>query len=231
MSLTPLVHSPNLAEDEFRRMKTDFLSSLNHEIRTPLSGILGMADLLMETSLDEEQLEYVSAARMCAEELLNSLNSAIEFSAVSSGAVILDEADFNLPELLAAVCGEYRAKVGEKGVAFAAHLDENLPEVAWGDGVLLRQMLAHLLGNALRFTSEGSITMEARALPGQDGKFVLDVTIRDTGTAADPGLVLALVSKLACLMGGHATIDRGSSRGSVALLRVALGGSSSSLRP
>src|SRR5262245_53503608 len=95
-------HEPisDRARSEVDQLKGTFLSSLNHEIRTPLSGILGMADLLLETSLDEEQREYVTAARMCAESLFQILNATLEYSALEAGTLTLDESEFGVRDLL-----------------------------------------------------------------------------------------------------------------------------------
>src|SRR5580704_18934000 len=85
---------------ELDQLKGLFLASLNHEIRTPLSGIMGMADLLLETTLDDEQRDYVSAARLCAENLFEILNATLEYSALEAGQVKLDEAEFSVRETL-----------------------------------------------------------------------------------------------------------------------------------
>src|ERR1700688_2614636 len=90
------------AAGELERLKGTFLASLNHEIRTPLSGILGMADLLLETKLDEEQKEYVNATRLCAESLFEILNATLEYSALEGGHFILDSSEFSIREVLEA---------------------------------------------------------------------------------------------------------------------------------
>src|SRR5207253_6817399 len=87
-------------QTELDHLKGLFLASLNHEIRTPLSGIIGMADLLLETSLDDEQREYVNAARLCAENLFEILNATLEYSALEAGLLTLDESEFHLKETL-----------------------------------------------------------------------------------------------------------------------------------
>src|SRR5260370_2487507 len=87
-----------------------FLASLNHEVRTPLSGILGMTDLLLETKLDEEQKDYVQSARICAENLLELLNATLEYSALSSDRIVLDDSEFALHELLENIASEFEFK-------------------------------------------------------------------------------------------------------------------------
>src|ERR1700732_2684056 len=98
-NVTEQVSAP-AAPEELERLKGTFLASLNHEIRTPLSGILGMADLLLETKLDDEQREYVNAARLCAESLFEILNGTLEYSALEAGRFSLDESEFSLRELI-----------------------------------------------------------------------------------------------------------------------------------
>src|ERR1700675_1346540 len=100
--LRPIV----LKTEEFRELKGSFLTTLNHEIRTPLRGILGMTDLLLETSLSDEQKEYVGATRLCAENLLEILNVTLEFSALSANHFQLDEAEFSLRETLGGLVSE-----------------------------------------------------------------------------------------------------------------------------
>src|SRR5271169_6009283 len=111
---------PASIKEELEQLKGTFLASLNHEIRTPLSGILGMADLLLETNLDEEQREYVSAARMCAESLFQILNATLEYSALEAGTLTLDESEFSLRDLLDAALAQFREKADVKGLTLKA---------------------------------------------------------------------------------------------------------------
>src|SRR5580700_1749671 len=110
--LRPIV----LKTDELSELKGQFLTSLNHEIRTPLSGILGMTDLLLETSLSEEQQEYVGATRLCAENLLEILNVTLEYSALSANHVLLEETEFSLRDTLDGVLGEFAGKAEARGL-------------------------------------------------------------------------------------------------------------------
>src|SRR5476649_2936195 len=118
-----------LKTDDLREVQGQFLASLNHEIRTPLSGILGMTDLLLETSLTEDQREYAGAARLCAENLLEILNVTLEYSALSAKQVRLEEAEFSLLDTLQGVVSEFGAKAQSKGLRLVSALDASLPEM------------------------------------------------------------------------------------------------------
>jgi two-component system sensor histidine kinase/response regulator len=105
-----------LKNDELSELKGQFLASLNHEIRTPLSGILGMSDLLLETPLTEEQKEYVDATRLCAENLLEILNATLEYSALSANHINLEEEEYPLRETLEGVIAQFAFKAKSKGL-------------------------------------------------------------------------------------------------------------------
>src|SRR5258706_5723259 len=138
-----------------------FLASLSHEVRTPLSGILGMSDLLLETKLDDEQKEYVQAARLCAENLLELLNATLEYSALSAQSIHLDESEFALRELLENIASEFEDKARSKGLRLIRDFSPELPQMAIGDGLRLRQILAHLMANAVKFTHHGVVEIGA----------------------------------------------------------------------
>src|SRR5579872_3481021 len=103
-------------QNELDHLKGLFLASLNHEIRTPLSGILRMADLLLETKLDEEQREYVNAARLCAESLFEILNATLEYSSLEAGNLRLDESEFSLRDLIESTLAQQALKAESKGL-------------------------------------------------------------------------------------------------------------------
>src|SRR5712691_12922591 len=115
------------------RVKGAFLASLNHEVRTPLSGVIGMVDLLLETNLDEEQRDYVSAARLCAENLFEILNAALEYSALEAGHFTLEEGEFSLREILQAALAQHQPKAEGKNLKLMLALDAELPETILGD--------------------------------------------------------------------------------------------------
>jgi CheY-like chemotaxis protein len=228
-----------LKTDELSELKGQFLTSLNHEIRTPLSGILGMTDLLLETSLSDEQKDYVGATRLCAENLLEILNVTLEFSALSANHLHLEEAEFSLRETLAGLVSEFSFKAESKGVRLRHNFDRSLPATVVGDAHRLRQLIWHLLGNAVKFTQRGEVEVSASA--GKVGETGVPITIavRDTGIGIRPdqvgsifesfrqletglarnypglGLGLAVAQKLARLLDGSITVDSEVGRGSI----------------
>jgi CheY-like chemotaxis protein len=226
--------------DELRELKGNFLASLNHEIRTPLSGILGMMDLLLETSLSPEQQEYVAATRICAQNLYEILNAALEYSALSAGTQAPEESEFDLLEALKHTVLEQILQAEAKGLQLYYSLDENLPRLVSGDAVRLRQLLSHLIVNAIKFTNRGEVELIAQAEPLLDlpGRIRLTVKIRDTGIGIPAnkldvifesfrqvesglsrgyhglGLGLALALKLAHLLGGAMSVESQEGTGS-----------------
>src|ERR1700733_1714907 len=175
-----------LKTDELREVQGQFLASLNHEIRTPLSGILGMTDLLLETLLTEDQREYVGATRLCAENLLEILNVTLEYSALSANHILLEETEFSLRDTLQGVLGEFAAKAEAKGLHLIQSLDGNLPEMVVGDPLRLRQIVWHLVGNGVKFTREGQVVVAASAIPGPDRQVSLTLRVQDTGVGIAP---------------------------------------------
>lgn len=169
--------STDRRDQELDQLKGLFLASLNHEIRTPLSGILGMADLLLETTLDDEQREYVLAARLCAENLFEILNAALQYSALEAGRVWLDESEFSLKEALEAAVDQHALRAQAKGLRLTSNFAANLPEVVIGDAPRLREAVSHLLANAVKFTHAGSIELRAFIEPAAG----LAIQVADTG--------------------------------------------------
>ena len=174
------------AQQELDRLKGRFLSSLNHEMRTPLTGIMGMADLLRETSLSAEQSEYVSIIRSCADGLSDILNATLEFASLRSGQTRREEAPFELLPCLEAVAAEFSAKARNKGLDFRFQAEGFLPDVVLGDEIRLRALLSQLLSNAIKFTEAGRIEIKAIGSGGngaseQGGPAWLDIEILDTG--------------------------------------------------
>jgi CheY-like chemotaxis protein len=232
-------------QTELDELKGAFLSSLNHEIRTPLSGILGMTDLLLETQLTEEQLEYVEAARLCAENLFEILNATLEYSALEAGHFCLDSSEFSLREVLEAALAQHAHKAQSKNVALHLRLSDSVPETAVGDGPRLRQLMSQLVGNGVKFTLEGKVEVNV-SVETVGAQEWLAIHTTDTGIGIPPekmdaifqsfqqgerglsrgypglGLGLALSRRLAHVMGGSITVKSEEGQGSTFTVRLPL---------
>jgi signal transduction histidine kinase len=239
--------SQPLEPEDFRRLKSEFLASVNHEIRTPLTGIVGMADLLLETALDDRQKEYVLAARTCAEDALDELTGLLEFASLAAGHLELDEADFDLLDTLNSVVADLEPKARAKGVRLFMTLDQRLSGLVVGDAVRLRQILVQLIVNAIKFTPQGEIELQVSCAPLSPEHSRLRVALRDTGIGipADQlqsvfecfrqgdsglsrrysglGLGLALVQALVHLMRGDVTAESAPGNGTVLSFWIPLG--------
>jgi signal transduction histidine kinase/ActR/RegA family two-component response regulator len=186
---------------ELTRLKSLFLTTLNHEIRTPLAGLIGMTDLLLETTLDEDQLDYASTARLCAEDLLRIMNATLQYAALEAGQLKVEISEFNVRDLAEAAVAQHASKARAKEVRIFSSLETGLPQTLLGDGQHINEILGYLLDNALKFTKRGMIELgasykpspsqsstsqEARSLeaPAQEGR--LRFTVRDTGIGIAP---------------------------------------------
>ncbi|MDP8979410.1 MAG: ATP-binding protein [Acidobacteriota bacterium] len=231
--------------DEINELKGQFLASLNHEIRTPLSGILGMVDLLLETELTEEQKEYAGSARQCAESLLEIVSVTLEFSALLAHQVTLEEGEFRVRGTLKNLVAELLPKAEAKGLRLLATCDDDVPEVLVGDELRLHHLLGHLANNAIKFTSQGEVELRAS---GSIANRVcrLQLQVRDTGIGIAPeklasifqsfrqlesglarsypglGLGLAISDKLTALMGGELLVKSEPGAGSTFTANIPL---------
>jgi signal transduction histidine kinase/Tfp pilus assembly protein PilF len=168
--------------ENINRFKDIFISNMSHEIRTPLNTVIGMSGLLSKTSLNEEQKTYVASVEFASENLLSLVNDILDFSKLESGKIAFHITDFDLVHALEKVAAMFAPKSEMKNIKFKLILAENLPKIARADKQRLNQILINLLGNAIKFTDEGEITVEAKLLSPKDSeKSLLLFTVRDTG--------------------------------------------------
>jgi PAS domain S-box-containing protein len=142
------------------KAKATFISMLSHEIRNPLNAVMGIGNLLTMTELSAQQRELVGLLRAASENLMSLINDVLDFSRIEAGGATLEERSFDLRQLVHHLAATLRLKADEKGLALDVRLDERIPSTLLGDPVKIGQVITNLLGNALKFTSKGSVTLE-----------------------------------------------------------------------
>ena len=222
------------AEQASRSMST-FLANMSHEIRTPMNGILGMNELLLATSLDQRQRRYASIVQDSADSLLGVLNDILDFSRIEAGKLVLEKVDFDLRSLVESIADLFAAKAHQKGLELVCFIAPEAPTSLRGDPGRLRQTLTNLVGNAVKFTEKGEVSIAVG--PEGDGS-TLRFEVNDTGIGiaqasrellfqpfcqADSsttrrfggtGLGLSIVQRIVSLMGGRVDFESEEGRGS-----------------
>jgi signal transduction histidine kinase/CheY-like chemotaxis protein/HPt (histidine-containing phosphotransfer) domain-containing protein len=223
--------------------KSEFLANISHELRTPMNGLLGMLDLVLDSSVAGEQREQIEIAQRCAYSLLDLLNDILDLSKIEAGRMILEKVPFDVRSIAEDCARAQRAKAAQKGVELHFEYSGDIVN-ATGDPLRLRQIVTNLLSNAVKFTEKGSVSVHQRVVAGAEGKLKMVLDVADTGsgipadkvplifekfTQADSsisrkyggtGLGLAITKRLVELQGGQIRVESRVGRGSTFTVEI-----------
>ncbi len=168
------------------RVKTSFLATVSHELRTPMNGVIGMTDLLMDTEPSEEQQSYIEPIRQCGEALLGLINDILEYGKIEAGKLELECIDFNLRTTVEDVLGQFAEQAQKKGLEITGLVHAAVPTGLRGDPGRLRQILTNFVGNAIKFTKQGDVTVQAYLEKDLVDAVVIRFEITDSGIGIPP---------------------------------------------
>ncbi len=169
------------AAEVANRAKSEFLANMSHEIRTPMNGVIGMTQLLRYTALTHEQAEYLDNLELSGNNLLALINDILDLAKIESGKIELEFSDFNFSLCIHDVVNIQSARIRQKGLLLSIDIQKQLPELVMGDVLRLKQILMNLLGNAIKFTETGSISIKALLIGQDKDQIKVRLSVQDTG--------------------------------------------------
>jgi PAS domain S-box-containing protein len=246
MMLDNLIAARQKAE-EAAQSKQIFMSTMSHEIRTPLNEVIGITNLLLQANPREDQMDFIKTLRFSGNHLLTLVNDVLDYNKMESGKIIFEQTQFNLNDFLDDIMRSYSFRSKAKQLKFEIIKEESIPEEVIGDSIRLNQILSNLLSNALKFTSQGGITVNIRELNRIGNKIKVEFSVQDTGIGipkdkhstifdsftqassettrhfGGTGLGLTICKKLVELQGGTIFVESEPEKGSKFVFTISFG--------
>ncbi len=226
-SLYGQLQSSNRELQDANRLKSQFVANMSHEIRTPLNGIIGLSELAIRNASDPKQTDYVTKIRDAGTSLLGIINDILDFSKIEAGKLEFERTGFSLDKVLAGISDMFHSRAEAKSLGYSQTVDDDVPRYLVGDPLRLGQVLINLVGNAIKFTDRGSVSLTVRLRASESDQATVEFSVRDTGIGLQPsdqeklftsfsqadssttrkfggtGLGLAISKQLVNLMGGE----------------------------